>query len=80
MGASAMQTITDTAGLGRLIRTERRAQNLTQVQLAGLTGVGVRFLRELEAGKPSCQIGLALEVAAALGIAVCVRMRRERSS
>lgn len=75
-----MQTITDTTGLGRLIRTERKAQNLTQVQLAGLTGVGVRFLRELEAGKPSCQIGLVLEVAASLGIAVCVRMRRERSS
>lgn len=75
-----MQTITDTSSLGLLIRKERKAQNLTQVQLAGLTGVGVRFLRELEAGKPSCHVGLVLKVAAALGIAVSVRLRRGHSS
>lgn len=75
-----METITDTASLGLLIRRERKAQNLTQVQLAGLTGVGVRFLRELEGGKPSCQIGLILKVAAALGVAVSAGVRRERTS
>ena len=34
---------------GPSIRQERKAQKLTQEQLAGLTGVGVRFVRELEA-------------------------------
>ncbi len=72
-----MQAITDSKSLGTLIRKERKAQKLTQEQLAGLTGVGVRFVRELEAGKESCQIGRALQVAAALGLSVSVAGRRE---
>ena len=32
------------------------------------TGVGRRFILELEAGKPSCQLGRALVVAAAVGL------------
>jgi y4mF family transcriptional regulator len=72
-----MHTIIDAKGLGTLIREERKTQKLTQEQLAGLTGVGVRFVRELEAGKDSCQLGRALQVAAALGLTVSVRSRRE---
>lgn len=72
-----MQTILDSKSLGFLIRTERKAQRLTQEQLAGLTGVGVRFVRELEAGKESCQIGRALQVAASLGLTVSVGRRQE---
>jgi y4mF family transcriptional regulator len=72
-----MKTITTSQGLGLVIREERKAQGLTQEQLAGLTGVGVRFVRELEAGKESCQLGRALQVAAALGLSVSVSSRRE---
>jgi y4mF family transcriptional regulator len=72
-----MQTITGSKTLGLVIRQERKAQGLTQEQLAGLTGVGVRFVRELEAGKESCQIGLALQVAASLGLSISVGSRRE---
>lgn len=72
-----MQAILDSKSLGLLIRTERKAQKLTQEQLAGLTGVGVRFVRELEAGKESCQIGRALQVAASLGLTVSVGRRQE---
>lgn len=72
-----MQAITDSQSFGLLVRTERKAQGLTQEQLAGLTGVGVRFVRELEAGKESCQIGRALQVAAALGLTLAVGSRRE---
>lgn len=72
-----MKTITTSKSLGLLIREERKAQGLTQEQLAGLTGVGVRFVRELEAGKESCQLGRALQVVAALGLSVSVSSRRE---
>jgi len=41
---------------------------MRQDQLALATGVGRRFLIELEAGKPSCQIGRSLLVAEALGL------------
>jgi y4mF family transcriptional regulator len=72
-----MRTVTSSQDLGKLIREERRAQSLTQEQLAGLTGVGVRFVRELEAGKDSCQLGRALQVAAALGLSLSVGSRQE---
>ena len=74
-----MQSITETKSLGLLIRKERKAQKLTQEQLAGLTGVGVRFVRELEAGKASCQLGLTLQVVAALGLSVSISSRRDNA-
>lgn len=72
-----MQVVTDSKRLGLLIREERKAQKLTQEQLAGLTGVGVRFVRELEGGKESCQLGRALQVTAALGLTLSLARRRE---
>jgi y4mF family transcriptional regulator len=72
-----MVFIADTETLGALVRAERKSQKLTQEQLAGLAGVGVRFVRELEAGKESCQLGRSLQVAQTLGLAVSVSTRRE---
>jgi y4mF family transcriptional regulator len=71
-----MEKIKDTKSLGMLIRQERKQQGLTQEQLAGVIGVGVRFLRELEAGKESCQIGRAMQVLAGLGLIVSVGRRQ----
>ena len=71
-----MEKIKDTKSLGMLIRQERKQQGLTQEQLAGAIGVGVRFLRELEAGKESCQIGRAMQVLAGLGLVVSVGRRQ----
>lgn len=53
--------------LGKVVRTARRALGLRQEQLAAAAGVGVRFVIELEAGKPTAQLGKALEVLDALG-------------
>lgn len=72
-----MNAIENTETFGALVRTERKFQKLTQEQLAGLAGVGVRFVRELEAGKESCQLGRALQVAQTLGLVVSVNTRRE---
>ncbi|MBN9428680.1 MAG: helix-turn-helix transcriptional regulator [Burkholderiales bacterium] len=72
-----MLTTLDSKSLGRLIRDERKGQHLTQEQLAGLTGVGVRFVRELEAGKESCQLGRSLQVLSALGLSLQVGSRRK---
>ncbi|MBF2714311.1 helix-turn-helix domain-containing protein [Agrobacterium vitis] len=75
-----MENIKDTKSLGILIRQERKQQGLTQEQLAGVIGVGVRFLRELEAGKESCQIGRAMQVLAGLGLIVSVGRRQSLRS
>jgi hypothetical protein len=53
---------------GSLIRGRRKALKMRQDQLALATGVGRRFLIDLEAGKPSCQLGRSLLVADALGL------------
>jgi transcriptional regulator with XRE-family HTH domain len=56
------------AAFGALIRSRRKALQMRQDQLALATGVGRRFLIELEGGKPSCQLGRSLLVAQALGL------------
>jgi len=67
--ASIEQRASGTASaFGSMIRGRRKALNLRQDQLALATGVGRRFLIELEAGKPSCQLGRSLLVAEALGL------------
>jgi transcriptional regulator with XRE-family HTH domain len=53
---------------GSFIRSRRKALKMRQDQLALATGVGRRFLIDLEAGKPSCQLGRSLLVAQALGL------------
>ena len=53
---------------GSLIRCRRKALKMRQDQLALATGVGRRFLIDLEAGKASCQLGRSLLVADALGL------------
>ena len=55
------------SAFGTFIRSRRKALQMRQDQLALATGVGRRFLIDLEAGKPSCQLGRSLLVAEALG-------------
>jgi y4mF family transcriptional regulator len=54
--------------LGRLVKKERKAMGLTQAELALTSGTGMRFLSDLENGKPTCQIGKTLTVLKTLGI------------
>ncbi|NQY80277.1 MAG: helix-turn-helix transcriptional regulator [Candidatus Caenarcaniphilales bacterium] len=56
--------------LSELIRQARKEQKLTQEQLAAMSNVGVRFIRELEHGKDSCHLGKTLLVLMMLGIEV----------
>lgn len=56
------------SAFGRLILDRRKLLRMRQDQLALATGVGRRFLIELEAGKSSCQLGRSLLVAEALGL------------
>ena len=55
-------------GLGSLIREERRRQGLTQAELAGISGVGVTFVSQLENVKETAEMGRAMRVLAMLGI------------
>jgi y4mF family transcriptional regulator len=54
--------------LGEIVRKARKALRLTQPQLALAAGVGVRFIVDLEAGKPTVRLENVLRVLQALGI------------
>ena len=60
--------------LGETIRRQRLAAGLTQRQLAAASGVGQRFIVELENGKESCRLGLAFRVAYAIGLAIKIEV------
>ena len=62
-----MATILSPKDLGVAVRDARKSLQLTQSQLALEAGVGVRFIVDIEAGKPTVQLASALRVIDALG-------------
>ena len=68
-----MSTLIETPQhLGDFVRQTRKALRLTQPQLALASGVGVRFIVELEAGKPTVRLENVMRVLQALGITLAV--------
>lgn len=59
--------IQNSLDLGRLVRETRKRLKLTQPQVALAANVGVRFIVELEAGKPTLRLENILRVLQALG-------------
>ncbi|HTY61517.1 MAG TPA: helix-turn-helix transcriptional regulator [Acidobacteriota bacterium] len=60
----------NTEQLGTAIRMRRKQLKITQKELAMTCGTGLRFIVDLEKGKPTCQIGKTLQVLQALGLAL----------
>jgi len=60
--------IMNATDMGKLIKETRKRAKLTQAQLAAASGIGERFVRELEKGKSTCQLEKAFLVAQMLGI------------
>lgn len=54
--------------IGALVRRTRNDLHVTQRDLAMTSGTGLRFIIELEKGKPTCQIGKVLTVLQTMGI------------
>ena len=61
--------------LGEVVRAARKDRKMSQANFADLAGVGRRFLSELEAGKPTLEIGKVLLVLTAAGIELVARDR-----
>ncbi len=53
---------------GKAIRDARKSLGLTQPDVASACGTGIRFIVDLEHGKPTCELEKALRVAQMLGI------------
>jgi HTH-type transcriptional regulator/antitoxin HipB len=62
-------------GFGPLIRERRKELGLNQTELADVAHTTLRFVSELERGKPTAQLDGVLRVLAALGIELEARAR-----
>lgn len=65
-------TIDTPSSLGHATRAARKQLGLTQPQLALAAGVGVRFIVDMEAGKPTLRLENVLRVLHALGAKLTV--------
>jgi y4mF family transcriptional regulator len=62
--------------MGDLIRNERKRLGVTQKDLAMTSGTGLRFIVDLEKGKPTCHIGKAFQVLRTLGLIIRIEPRQ----
>ncbi|MDX2062308.1 MAG: helix-turn-helix transcriptional regulator [Bacteroidia bacterium] len=53
--------------LGDTVKRLRKQQKLSQLELAELAGVGLRFVRDLEQGKPTLRLDKVNQVLRLLG-------------
>jgi len=67
--------IITTQDIGEVVRKARKKQGATQADFAALCSVGVRFISELENGKPTAQVGKLLQVLKCLGLEVSIHPR-----
>ena len=71
-----MSKVYSAKDVGRAVRDARKASSLTQRELAELCGCGVRFLSDLENGKPTIELGRTIRVLNTLSLDVDVSARR----
>lgn len=70
-----MNIVSNSIELGAAIRAERKRLGVTQKQLAMAAGTGLRFLSELERGKPTVRIDGVFRVLQALGFKLHLGMQ-----
>lgn len=61
--------------VGHILRKRRKELGLRQLDVSFSTGIGTRFISELENGKPTCELGKTLQVIEALGLKIELRER-----
>jgi y4mF family transcriptional regulator len=65
----------DSRKFGLLIRGQRKKLKLRQSDVSLSTGIGTRFISNLENGKPTCELGKAIEVLESLGLVLSIHER-----
>jgi HTH-type transcriptional regulator/antitoxin HipB len=56
--------------IAQIVKMRRKALGLTQKQLAGYAGTGIRFIIDLEKSKPTLQLGKADQVLRMFGLTI----------
>jgi len=68
---------TSMTDIAAIVRSERKQQGATQVELSQMANVGIRFLRDVEDGKPSVHFDKLMRILTILGISVDIKIRDE---
>lgn len=61
-------SVTDISTIGEMLRKVRREQGIRQDDMAAIIGASHVFLRDVERGKPTVQLGKVLRLCDELGI------------
>jgi HTH-type transcriptional regulator / antitoxin HipB len=77
---SAVERVDSSSALGTAIRKRRRDLGITQDGLALSIGVNRKVVGQLESGKETVRLGIALKAARALGLNVGVEAHGETGS
>jgi y4mF family transcriptional regulator len=64
------------AEVGDIVESVRKEQGLTQMDASGLSGLGIRFMVDLEKGKGTIQMQKVLDVLTQLGLEIIIRKKR----
>ncbi len=59
--------------MGAVVRAQRKASGLRQIDLAGIGNTGNRLIVDIEKGKPTVQLQKVLDVLDLLGLELVVR-------
>jgi HTH-type transcriptional regulator / antitoxin HipB len=73
------EAIRNAKELGRLVRQMRLEAGMDQATAAGLAGVGIRFLGDVERGKPTTRLGLVLQLLERLGLQMHIVRRNVKA-
>lgn len=71
--------VRSTADVGNVVRAQRQALGLRQIDLAGIGGTGNRLIVDIEKGKPTVQLQKVLDVLDLLGLELTVRQKTSRA-
>lgn len=66
-------TASNSIEIGKVIKNRRKNLSITQKTLALTSGTGLRFIIELERGKPTCQLEKVLTVLRTLGLKFIIK-------
>lgn len=74
-GNSVSIPVYSPAELGDLIRQERKVQQLTQKDIAGLGNTGNRLIVDIENGKPTVQLQKVFDLLGLLGLEMSIKSK-----
>lgn len=72
-----MREIRNMAEVAEIVRRTRKSQKISQTVLSQASNVGLRFVGDIERGKPTVQFEKLMAVMTSLGIAVKIEEPQE---